>query len=244
MLQHLPESEAVNEKFNIDFKSQYIPWDTYEEKLAVKMASGDLPDVIGMEEVDSNYLKWAKEGAFLPLDEFLQQYETFKVVPDFVWDSLKVDGHVYGIPDYFSAKGGKKMVIRKDWLDKLGLKMPTNYEELKQVVVAFTKNDPDGNGKADTQGLGLAKDIYYDPANGAYYSNTNWYHKNDKGQYIPGNISPVNKEKVQFLYDLNKEGILNKDWPVTTYKDVFKSFNAGKVGIWRTARRQRLTPIY
>jgi len=230
-----PQSEAVtkiNEKFNVDFKSQYIPWDTYEEKLAVKMASGDLPDVIGMEEVNSNYLKWAKEGAFLPLDEFLSQYETFKLVPGYIWDSLKVDGHVYGIPTYFSAKGGKKPVIRKDWLDKLGLKMPTNYDELKQVIIAFNNNDPDGNNKADTQGLGLAKGIYYDPAFGTYYSNTAWYHKNEAGQYIPGNISQANKAKIEFLADLYKAGALNKDWAVTNYNDVFKAFNAGKVGIW------------
>ncbi|MFC5450025.1 extracellular solute-binding protein [Paenibacillus aestuarii] len=230
-----PDGEAVkaiNEKFNVDFKSQFIPFDTYDEKLAVKMASGDIPDVIGMEEVNANYLKWAKQGAFLPLDEFLKQYESTKAVPDFVWDSLKVDGKVYGIPNYFSPKGGKKPLIRKDWLDKLGLKMPTNYDELKQVVTAFTKNDPDGNGKDDTTGLGLSKGIYYDPSFGAYYSNTTWYHNNDSGQYIPGNIAKGNKEKIEFLADLQKQGLLNKDWAILAYKDVFKAFNAGKVGIW------------
>ncbi|CAN7737379.1 extracellular solute-binding protein [Paenibacillus sp. LjRoot56] len=230
-----PDSEAVkriNEKFNIDFKSQYVPFDTYDEKLAVKMASGDLPDVIGMEEVNANYLKWAQQGAFLPLDEFLQQYESTKTVPSFTWDAFKVNGKVYGIPTYFSPKGGKKPIIRKDWLDKLGLKMPTNYEELKQVAIAFTKNDPDGNSKADTIGLGLAKDIYYDPSFGSYYANSTWYHKDETGQYIPGIIAKGNKEKIEFLADLQKQGALNKDWAVTAYKDVFKAFNAGKVGIW------------
>lgn len=230
-----PDSDAVkaiNEKFKVDFKSQYIPWDTYDEKLAVKMASGDLPDVIGMEEVDSNFVKWAKQGAYLPLDEFIKQYDTFKAVPDYVWDPLRVDGKIYGIPTYFTAKGGKKPLIRQDWLDKLGLKMPTTYDELKQVVTAFAKNDPDGNGKDDTLGLGLAKGIYYDPGFGAYYSNTAWYHKNPSGQLIPGNISQANKEKIQFLADVYKAGALNKDWAVTKYNDVFKAFNAGKVGIW------------
>ncbi|MFD0960360.1 extracellular solute-binding protein [Paenibacillus chungangensis] len=230
-----PKSDAVakiNEKFNVDFQPQYIPWDTYEEKLAVKMASGDLPDVIGMEEVNSNYVKWAQDGAFLPLEDLLDDYDTMKIIPPFVRDSLTVDGHIYGVPTYFSAKGGKKMVIRQDWLDKLDLTMPTNYEELKQVAIAFAKQDPDGNGKDDTLGLGLAKNIYYDPQNGAYYHNDAWYHKNENGQYIPGMISEANKEKIQFLIDLSKEGAISKDWAVTTYKDVFKEFNAGKVGIW------------
>ncbi|MBP1966577.1 extracellular solute-binding protein [Paenibacillus aceris] len=230
-----PDSEAVkkiNEKFNVDFKSQFVPFDTYDEKLAVKMASGDLPDVIGMEAVDANYLKWSQQGAFLPLNDFLQQYESMKAVPSFTWDAFKVDGKVYGIPTYFSPKGGKKPLIRKDWLDKLGLKMPTNYEELKQVAIAFTKNDPDGNNKADTIGLGLAKGIYYDPSFGSYYANFSWYNKNESGQYIPGIISKGNQEKIAFLADLQKQGALNKDWAVTAYKDVFKAFNAGKVGIW------------
>lgn len=230
-----PDSDAVkkiNEKFNVEFKPQYIPYDTYEEKLAVKMASGDIPDVIGMEFVNANYLKWAQQGAFLPLDEFLQKYDSTKEVPDYTWDSLKVDGKVYGVPMYFSAKGGKKPVIRKDWLDKLHLKMPTNYEELKQVIVAFTNNDPDGNGKDDTIGLGLSKGIYYDPSFSAYYSNEIWYNKNSSGQYIPGIIADGNKEKVTFLADLQKQGILKQDWAVTSYKDVFKAFNAGKVGVW------------
>ncbi|WP_409342282.1 extracellular solute-binding protein [Paenibacillus sp. MBLB4367] len=229
-----PDSEAVkkiNEKFNIDFKPQYVPWDTYDEKLTVVMASGDIPDIIGMEQThtDPNFTKWAKQGAFLPLDEFLNQYESFKAFPKEVWNLMKVEGKTYAIPHYFSPKGGKRPVIRKDWLDKLGLKMPTNYDELKQVAIAFAKNDPDGNGKADTIGLGLAKGIYYGANFGSYWSA--WTQKNESGQLIP-DITPGAKEVVQFLTDLHKEGALKKDWPVTNYNDVFKEFNAGKVGIW------------
>ena len=37
------------------------------------------------------------------------------------------------------------------------MKMPANYEELKEVAIAFAKNDPDGNGKDDTYGMVLGK---------------------------------------------------------------------------------------
>ncbi|KZE73719.1 ABC transporter substrate-binding protein [Paenibacillus elgii] len=227
-----PDSEAVkaiNEKFNVDFKPQYVPWDTYDEKLSVTMASGDIPDVIGMELVDANYMKWAKQGAFLPLNDYLDKYNSFKPVPSNVWDMLKVNGKVYAVPYFFNAKGGKKPVIRKDWLDKLGLPMPTNYEELKKVAIAFAKQDPDGNGKDDTIGLGLAKNIYYSPTFSPYYGA--WYEKDKNGQYIP-DIGEGSKEVVKFLADLYKEGAIKKDWAVTNYNDVFKAFNAGKVGIW------------
>lgn len=229
-----PNGEAVkkiNEKFNINFQPQYIPFDLYDDKLTVKMASGDIPDVIGTEGADANYVKWAKQGAFLPLNDFVNDYDTFKAIPQSVWDAVSVDGKIYGIPLYFPASGGKKPVIRKDWLDKLGLKVPTNFEELKEVATAFATKDPDGNGKNDTVGLGLAKNITYDPSFGAYWANT-WYHKNSDGQLIPGQISEGSKEKVTALNELYKAGAIDKDWATKPYNDVFKDFNAGKVGIW------------
>lgn len=229
-----PASEAVkklNEKFNINFQPQFIPFDLYEDKLTVKMASGDIPDVTGMEGVDSNYVKWAEQGAFLPLNDYVKKFETFKAIPQSVWDVVSVDEKKYAIPLYFPARGGKKPVIRQDWLDKLGLKVPTNYEELKEVAIAFATKDPDGNGKNDTVGLGLAKGMVYDPAFGAYWSSA-WYHKNKDGQLIPGTISDANKEKIRFLNEMYEAGALDKDWAIKPYNDVFKDFNAGKVGIW------------
>ena len=224
-------NKKINEKFNIKLNAQFIPFDLYTDKLTVKMASGDIPDVIGTEGADANYVKWARQGAFLPLNDYVDQYETFKAIPESVWDAVSVDGKIYGIPIYFPASGGKKPFIRKDWLDKLGLDMPTNFEELKEVAVAFATQDPDGNGKDDTVGLGLAKGIVYDPAFGAYWSST-WYHKNSEGQLIPGQISPGAKEKVTAIHELYQAGAMDKDWTTKPYNDVFKDFNAGKVGIW------------
>ncbi|MBO1722884.1 sugar ABC transporter substrate-binding protein, partial [Extibacter sp. GGCC_0201] len=47
-------------------------------------------------------------------------------------------------------------LIRQDWLDNLGLYMPTTAEELLDVMRAFTFDDPDGNGKDDTYGFTAA----------------------------------------------------------------------------------------
>ena len=40
-------------------------------------------------------------------------------------------------------------MIRQDWLDKLGLKMPVTQEEFVDVLRAFKTQDPNGNGQAD-----------------------------------------------------------------------------------------------
>ncbi|WP_169306547.1 extracellular solute-binding protein [Cohnella pontilimi] len=221
----------INEKFNINLKPQFIPYDELTNKLPVIMAAGDLPDMIGMESVDANFVKWAKQGAFLPLNDYIDKYPTLKAVPKSVWDAVTVDGKIYAIPQYFPVKYGKKPIIRKDWLDNLGLPMPTNYEELKKAAIAFTNDDPDKNGKKDTYGLGMGKLIVYGGWMGAGYDNV-WYYKNDKGQYIPGNISEGFKKQITVLRDLYKAGAINKDWAVTKVGDMRKDFFAGKFGIW------------
>lgn len=227
-----PGVQMINEKFHVAFKTEFVPIAEYFQKLPARMASGDIPDVIGMESADSNYYKWAKQGAFLPLDAYIDKYPTLKMVPEYVWDAMKVDGHIYGIPRYFPVKYGKSPMIRKDWLDKLGLKVPTNFEELKQVAIAFTRNDPDGNGVDDTYGLMLAMGIQYDYDFGVYWNPAAWYHTNKNGQIIPGVIADSSKERIGMLADLYKAGAIPKDWAVTKIGDVKKAFYAGKFGIF------------
>ncbi|RAP75975.1 extracellular solute-binding protein [Paenibacillus montanisoli] len=224
-------AKMINEKFNVDLKTQFVPYDEYANKLPVVMAAGDLPDVIGMEGVDANFVKWAKQGAFLPLNDYIDKYDAIKNIPKNVWDAVTVDGKIYAIPNYFPSKYGKKPIIRQDWLNNLGLSMPTTYDELKKVAIAFTKNDPDKNGKNDTLGLGLAKSIVYGAWMGAEWD-SGWYHKNENGQLIPGNISEGFKKQVTLLHDLYQEGAISKDWAVTKSADARKDFFAGKIGIF------------
>jgi putative aldouronate transport system substrate-binding protein len=222
--------EMIREKFNANIKAQFVLQSDYKEKLNVIMASGDMPDVVAIKDLDSNYYKWAKQGAFLPLDEYIDKYETFKAVPKTIYDQFRVNGHIYSIPMYaptYTFSG----TIRQDWLDNLGLKMPTNYKELLEVAIAFTKNDPDGNGKNDTYGFALGQDISPTHAMGAYWS-TAWYHKDADGNYIPGLIGPGRKEVIETLAAAYKEGAVTKDFAVLNWDQTNKEFYSGKAGIF------------
>ncbi|RAV21660.1 extracellular solute-binding protein [Paenibacillus contaminans] len=222
--------DAIKEKFNADVKSQFVLAADYNNKLSVVMASGNMPDVVSIMNADSNYYKWAKQGAFLPLNDYIDKYESLKAVPESIYNQFKVDGKIYSIPMYaptYSFSG----LIRQDWLDKLGLKMPTNYEELKNVAIAFTKNDPDGNGKDDTYGFALSENFGQGYDMGAYWS-SGWYHKNKDGQYIPGIIGPGEKEIIQTLADAYAQGAVTKDFAVLNWAQGNKEFYSGKAGIF------------
>ena len=67
------------------------------------------------------------------------------------------DGHIYAFPWIEELGAGKENIhsidtfpwINVEWLNNLGLDMPTNAEELKEVLLAFKNDDPNGNGQAD-----------------------------------------------------------------------------------------------
>ena len=123
-------------------------------------------------------------------------------------------------------------------VDKLGLKMPTNYEELKEVAIAFATKDPDGNGKDDTYGLVFGEKLWPNYHFGTYWDADAWYHKNEKGQYIPGIISDARKEWIQLMAELYKAGAIQKDFVLLNPNEAnTRVFYAGKAGIMVGAPR-------
>ncbi|GIP40899.1 lipoprotein LipO [Paenibacillus sp. J31TS4] len=224
--------KMINEKFNIDYKPTLVVQSDYIQKLSATIASGEVPDITVMEGADANFYKWAKQGAFLPLNDYIEKYPSFKLIPKDVLKAFTVNGKIYAIPRYYPINYQLTAMIRTDWLENLGLKMPTNYEELKQVALAFTKNDPDKNGKNDTYGIAMAQNINPNYAMGAYWDFTAWYHKNKDGQLIPGSISDAQKEKVAWMADLYKQGAITQDFAVMNWAQTNKEFYSGKAGIF------------
>jgi ABC-type glycerol-3-phosphate transport system substrate-binding protein len=86
-------------------------------------------------------------------------YSNIEEIPD-GWNMLRFpDGAVYSMPSAFEVNydndGQGIHVIRKDWLDKLGLKMPTTLDEYVNVLKAFRDRDPNGNGIKDEIPVGF-----------------------------------------------------------------------------------------
>jgi putative aldouronate transport system substrate-binding protein len=234
-----PGLKLLNERFNIDFHPQLIPQGSYTEKLSAVIAGGDIPDIINFFDAQQMglFYKWAGQGAFVAIDDnLLKGFQTFKYIADFVWNAVTVKGKRYAIPQYYPPYALSPS-IRQDWLDNLGLKMPTTYDELKQVALAFTQQDPAKDG-AKHYGIAMGAPINPNYAMGAYWNPGSWYHKDDKGNYLPGTITEAWKSVIQFHADLYKEGALTRDFAVMkNWPDVNKEFYSGKAGIFIGAPR-------
>ena len=72
----------------------------------------------------------------------------FNEKPDTKVIATQSDGKIYGLPKYqrFWPATASRQFINQQWLDQLGLSMPTTWDELYEVLVAFKEKDANGNG--------------------------------------------------------------------------------------------------
>jgi putative aldouronate transport system substrate-binding protein len=175
--------KELNKKLNIDFSLNLIASaPDLENKLNVLAASNNLPDLFETKN-KVVYQQLAKNGLLLDLEPYMGQLAGLKkLIGDDGFTKGKVNGKVYG----FSRTPGinpQHYWIRKDWLEALGLKMPTNPQELLEVAKAFAEKDPDGNGKKDTFGITGENRFIFAPLFGTFAMSSvpdHFYEKNGK----------------------------------------------------------------
>lgn len=130
------------------------------------LASGDYPDIFltdwGCTFTQADVMQFGvKEEILVPITDWIDEYGTelpalFEYNPLFKTTSTAPNGEIYGVARFsecYHCSAYPKMYIRTDWLDKLGLEMPTTTEEFREVLKAFVTQDPNGNGEADEIGV-------------------------------------------------------------------------------------------
>jgi multiple sugar transport system substrate-binding protein len=121
----------------------------FETKLTAAASAHRLPDVVVDDAAQLG--NFESQGIILPVDR--KTFTGADQLTDLAWKSATdLHGQAYAVP--FSAQANV-LLIRKDWLDKLGLPAPKTWDDLAKTAAAFTTQDPDGDGKADTYGLAV-----------------------------------------------------------------------------------------
>lgn len=137
---------------------------SWNERKAVSMASGEMPDIyLGFPWNTDEIVDYGmKQGYFLPLNDYIDQYgDQIKYIFDYMKDadmeriSTCPDGKIYQLP--YMGEAGVEMLsrttygmsINTKWLEKLGLSVPETMDDLYAVLTAFKNQDPNGNGTAD-----------------------------------------------------------------------------------------------
>jgi putative aldouronate transport system substrate-binding protein len=228
----------INKNAPVQVNFVAVPRSGSNEKFNVLFASGEAPDLIM--EFSNPYMKdLASKGQIIPLDEAIAKYSTtYKKVLQDNPNLLKLtqfNGKTYFLGRTTPFTTNHYLMIRKDWLDKLGLSMPKTTEEFLQVAKAFTEKDPDGNGKNDTLGttfwdidyffkLGQASDELMPMS-----SITSYHLMGD--QYIRTWEQP--KADLAFKKSLYDAGAVDKDtFADKNWAKAQQDWVNGKLGIW------------
>lgn len=129
-------------------------------KLNTAIMSGNYPDIIATNP--SSFLNYARTGVIADITDAFETYasdylkEYLNADGGLALQNCMVNGRLYGIPEMQNSYDSVSMMwIRADWLENLGLEVPTTVEDFVEVAHAFTYEDPDQNGVDDTYGLAI-----------------------------------------------------------------------------------------
>jgi putative aldouronate transport system substrate-binding protein len=210
-----------------------VPDNSYAEKQSATIAAGDLPDLLLWHRYPNpQFSLLVQQGAFKPLKKFLTKENAPNLMktPQAVWDAITINGEIYGIPRP-RALSGSAVVIRKDWLDNLGLPIPKTMDDVYKTAVAFSKNDPDRNGKDDTVGLVATENLGNLEALWNAFDTGNNYRIMEDGSLLSSTVTDGRHNALEWLARLNKDGGLDKDFPLLKKTDVVEKMSSGKAGL-------------
>jgi len=235
LLQEIPsmDNEYYSELQKLTNTKLNIIWvpdgPDYEQKLDLVLASGDIPEVLyGVSYNRPTLVNAIRQGAFWDLTPFLGDFSEYPNLRDNMtpgsWNYVKLDGKITGIPRSRSLiDNGIKM--RKDWLEKLNIPVPTTLDEYKEALIKIVNGDPDGNGRKDT--IGLAANGPISSIQAAFGVLDPTY--DEEGGLIVDILTPQYTDTVEWFRGLYAEGLLPAEFAAlnnTQLQDLLRSGRA------------------
>jgi len=213
----------------------------FTKQMSIRFASGDLPDLIRTDSIQSSMHKGALEqGVFTELGPLIDKYgpNIKKKLPKEVWESPRVskDGKIYGIPALTAMNTNRVVYIRQDWLDKLQMPQPKTLDDYLAFFEAIKKEDMNGNGDPnDEYGFYVRENLDHSML---FFQEFNahpevWQIRD--GQMIPNIIAPEMKEAIRFWRMLYEKGYINPNLFTNKSADWGAGIRQGKAAVWTHA---------
>ncbi len=111
---------AIGAKLNI----QYIDSGAYDQRMQMNMASGNSDYDLCFTGYTNWYASAAKKGGLLDISEYVSSMPDLKnAIPETIWNSVKVNGKIYAVPNMQIMGNSSALNVRKDLADEYGLKI-------------------------------------------------------------------------------------------------------------------------
>jgi putative aldouronate transport system substrate-binding protein len=232
--------DYINENMSkVGIKVEFVAVPRSEEvtKLQLMMASGTAPDLMlcyNAPVVEGFY----NDGGAVDLAPYIDAADQAQNLKEYLGEEClnigrNADNALWAVPARRSVTAENNLFLRKDWLDKLGMQVPTTVEELYSVLKAFKENNPDGRKDV------LAASFYTSISVVAFSFLTTI---GDEKSYDINSGSttdflytdPGAGEYFRWLNKLYNDGLIDPEYYVRTDQTLKEDFVSGKVGFFES----------
>lgn len=243
---------AVETKTGVHLNIKWKQEDGYVNAVSATLLSsdGDMPDIINAN--DLGIMDLVTDGAIVPLEDYLYLMpDIVKAVgPDRMDSWVQPDGHIYAIPNIVNVQGAKTMMVRKDWLDKLGMDEPNTWEDWKDLWRAIRDNDLNENGDPNDEipfacQYGPTGEMCLAPLLDAFGIKSTYDSQFcilEDGTYTMIYEHPRYNEFLQEVHSLYEEGLIDPEFDSREQDDLYKIMDSNVLGTTYTwAEKCRLS---
>ena len=131
---------------NVEVEFKPVPRWTEVDEINNLLAAGDAPDICVTYDYPT-VQTYGNMGGVLDMSGLLEQYKSelpnlwaWLGETNIYWDKNPQDGTIWAIEGKRATTNRINTFVRKDWLEKLGLKAPTTKAEFEEMLIAFRDN--------------------------------------------------------------------------------------------------------
>ncbi len=226
-------NKLIQEKLNAKIDFNPISTGDYNQKMQIIISAGDPFDFCFASNTRADYFQNSARGAFIPLDDLLDQYapNLKKSIPDTFWNGVRVNGKIYGTINYQISALTNGLFFKKDLVDKYAFDIASvkTLEDLEPFFKSIKDNEAGvtalGYQKASTSwgftlGYNGFDEISTRNVPGAIYF------KDNSLKVVNQFASPEFKKHLDLMRSWYKKGYIRKD--AASVADWTSDLKAGK----------------
>jgi putative aldouronate transport system substrate-binding protein len=226
----IPELKYIKEKLGIELTIDTLAQAQFDDLWKMRVASGDIGDFYlgyGIDSICTN-------GGARDLTNLVNKYapNAKKMINNAQWTVNKLGDKIYGLPAMPISNASSCLYVRKDWLDKLKLKVPKTSAEFLNMLKAFRDRDPNGNGKKDEIPFSARAN------NGWLYNIEGMFgvisstHSKVNGEIVPSALDPKVKNYISYLKTMYDQKLIDPEFMINQRAQWEQKISAGLVGCW------------
>ena len=226
-----PIMTALKEHSGVDFEFQWVPDASKEEKINAALASGSLADINTLNQGMAAVREPLKSGMFWDVEPFLSEFPNLASINPTIIESARLDGVLYGVP-FQKPLARYGVLVRQDWLDRLGLEVPHTLEDLLEVAQAFVDGDPTGTGAQVTGFIDRQESFAVGFRSLAgYFGAGDKFQLDDSGKIVPACTTEPWKEAMEWYRGAFERGLVNQEFVTVQKQNQRQAIAQDKGGI-------------